>query len=274
MQRHAEWLFGLCWALFGLGLSACTAWQYDIESCDPHARDLSKDVCQQLNGVSVGCMIYQCDGQTATCRQSPRDFDRDGDPDTSCGGTDCNDYDPSVFGRQGDLCTCKPDVVGTTCSVGPPGSACERRAKYACLSGGLTCPATPSAPMEYQSGADPVNSSWDWNCDGKVEAACSWMDPTGRYYRSDCPGTSCTAEQTMRIAMDQSAALCSAFCSPLPKANCDQPSNKPAVLNCDAQSSCGSRIGVCFCRWDQGFTNPFGSCIAETYSTIGSIYCR
>jgi hypothetical protein len=270
-MSRSRWSIWLCLSLFFFG--ACTAWQYEIESCDPNARDLSKDVCHQLNGAALGCVIYQCDGQTSTCRELPRDFDRDGDPDLSCGGTDCNDYDPSVYGRLGDLCTCKPDVLNTTCSVGQPGSPCERKAKYACLNGSLGCPATPAAPQDWQSGPDPMNSSWDWSCDGKIDTACSWMDFTGRYFRTDCPPTPCSDGQRMLIAMDQSAMLCGTYCDGLDKPACDSMANKPAVLNCDVQPNCGSRIGVCHCRWD-GLGPPLGSCIAETYSTIGSIYCK
>jgi hypothetical protein len=275
MPRSSIFLFIVSLGLF----SACTAWQYEIEACDPSARDLSRDVCNQLNGVALGCMIYQCDGQTLSCQQSARDFDRDGDPDTSCGGTDCNDYDPRVFGREGDLCTCKPDVIGTDCTVGQPGSTCERKGKYACVNSGLSCPAMAGMPLdEYQSGGDLVNMSWDWNCDGTVERACSWQDFTGRYYRTDCPATPtlCNDTRRMQIAMNMSPALCAGYCGGYTSRDpCNAMTNKPAVLNCDAQPDCGSRIGVCHCRWEVSLAPPnFGTCIAESYSTIGSIYCR
>jgi hypothetical protein len=262
------------------GLSACTAWQYDIEACDVHARDLSKDVCNQLNdGSSSSCLIYQCDGQTASCKQSVRDYDRDGDPDVACGGTDCNDFDPSVYGSQGSQCTCTQDSIGTPCTVGPSGSTCQRSSMFSCIDKTLICNATPGAPQsEYQAGPDATNKSWDWNCDGQVEQACSWMDPSGRSYRTidQCPPSTCSDQLKMDLANNMPLTLCSDYCSTISdKATCTAPQNVPKLLNCDAQPFCGSHVGVCFCKWiDVSVTPPYHGCTNESYSTIGSIYCR
>jgi hypothetical protein len=269
MSRRAHSMLVLAVAF----MSACTAWQYEITPCDPNARDLSRDICNTLNAGNTGCMLYQCDGQTSSCREMLRDFDRDGDPDYACGGTDCNDFDRTVFGREGDSCTCRQSVIGTTCSVGQPDSPCQNFANYTCSANVLSCPATVGAPRDWSDSPSP-RGSYDWDCDGTTTMACSWVDPTGKYFRTECPSVACTQGQIDQINSRVIGTMCEDYCKTFNNNNdgCNPIGNRPYIFNCNTVPKCGDLIGVCFCRWDGAL--GVGPCKAEPYSTIGSIYCK
>jgi len=53
------------------------------------------------NGV---CSIDTCVEETQSCKHETRDADGDGDPPLSCGGTDCDDFDPLVSGESHERC--------------------------------------------------------------------------------------------------------------------------------------------------------------------------
>jgi hypothetical protein len=64
--------------------------------------------CQQGPVVSCSdeftCTIDICVEETKSCKHEPRDADGDGDPPISCGGTDCNDFNPLVSGKAAEIC--------------------------------------------------------------------------------------------------------------------------------------------------------------------------
>jgi hypothetical protein len=84
------------WLLF-LFLGACVGlddYRIDVCAVKPGGT-LADDPCNAANAdQSIDpCIPYQCvDGR---CLQKLRDFDRDGDPDAVCGGSDCDDKDPA-----------------------------------------------------------------------------------------------------------------------------------------------------------------------------------
>ncbi len=268
----------LCLASF-LSFFSCTAWEYDIANCDPHARDLTKDVCNRLNPDDTACMLYQCDGQTSTCVLSARDFDRDGDAAIECGGHDCNDYDPNIYGNGPNaMCTCTQALVNHSCSVGLSGSACQRDATYICSSNVLDCPTSPGIPeMMYQSAPfqNGTYQSWDWNCDGSIEMACGWKNGTSIV--QDCPSVACSGTAAMQISNNDATGLCNNYCASVnSQTACTAASSNPYIYNCQT-TSCGGPIGVCYCSWNPNF---FGQCVnatcctAASSSTIGNIYCK
>jgi len=73
-----------------------------LEVCEP------KLGCREGTAVACDdgstCTIDTCIEATQDCKNEPRDVDGDGDPDWSCGGTDCNDTDPDVSGKQAEIC--------------------------------------------------------------------------------------------------------------------------------------------------------------------------
>lgn len=78
-----------------------------------HQNSCQDDVdCEVLNDRTARdfdpCQIWQCDDRTKLCVFEPTDFDHDGVPPPFCGdvGTrgDCNDRDPSINPRAGEVC--------------------------------------------------------------------------------------------------------------------------------------------------------------------------
>lgn len=266
-------------ALLSLSFAACTAWQYEIEPCDPGIADLSKDLCNQLNPNMSDCMLYQCDSQTLTCKLTPRDFDRDGDPDRSCGGKDCNDFNRYVNGLSGDACSCSPDKLGTSCSVGEQGTACERSSSYTCSNNQLLCPTTPAAAGSWQDHADLTTGSWDWDCDGSVEKACSYVGAQMPAACAQNPAAECDATVTTAIKNLNATALCDYYCNQFSnklRTPCDDHGNTapPKIFNCT--NDCGASVGYCWCTWMYDATKLplFGYCASISPSQIAKMVCK
>lgn len=161
--------------------AACTAWQYEVASCDPGA---SIDICNRLNtadGINptTACSgIWRCDPNTNTCQPSVRDQDRDGDLPIECGGTDCDDLDPQLNGPRG-TCDCQRLLNPPTgCTVGT--GSCFSKGQWTCPSGAPKCDAqikSPPAPPAWNTTeVSPSNPTWDWNCDGIIEESCALTD--------------------------------------------------------------------------------------------------
>ncbi len=88
------------------GSSACTFGglaNYTIQACEP-SKTQATDVCDRLNTDRESCTPYQCDPASRHCVQKTRDDDRDGDPSTKCGGTDCDDNDAARSGHATEIC--------------------------------------------------------------------------------------------------------------------------------------------------------------------------
>jgi len=269
-------LFG--WLSLSFILSSCTAWNYEAEPCDPSVKSLSRDSCKRLNSNLSDCMVYQCDGKTLTCKLGLRDYDRDGDPDSICGGTDCNDYDPNVYGREVGQCECKRDLVDTDCFVGVNGSVCERKAKYTCPGGtSLVCPASPGSPnLNWQTQPDPMTASWDWNCDGTVQFACKYditvfgKQPT-TVTDENCIIPLCSSQVKSYLLSGQTSNACDAYCNELPESSCRSDRDKLIFLSCDKE--CGAAAVSCKCYWST-YDSP-ERCVREGFGAKNAlIICK
>lgn len=73
-----------------------------VEQCDP------KLGCRAGEPVTCSdfspCTVDACEELTKACVHAPRDADLDGDPDSHCGGDDCDDADPAVSSLEPEVC--------------------------------------------------------------------------------------------------------------------------------------------------------------------------
>ncbi len=102
------------WLTIGAGCTFTGLGRYDIGNCNAGntPKSLDEDPCRNLDLATVGCLRYQCNAATGRCEQRARDFDRDGNPDVACGGSDCDDRDG--LRRSGRAETC--DGVDNDCN--------------------------------------------------------------------------------------------------------------------------------------------------------------
>jgi hypothetical protein len=134
----------------------------DTSQCDDGIYCNGQETCDLRRGCvrgaplacddNDGCTTDRCDEMTRVCQHSPRDFDRDGDPDIGCRstqcpdggapgddaglcwvGADCDDRDPRVNGTLPEICG---DAVDNNCNgqvdametggcVRPPHDRCD-----------------------------------------------------------------------------------------------------------------------------------------------------
>lgn len=265
------WLLGLL-----LVSASCTAGNYDA-GCDPTVKTLLQDVCNRLNPTPPdpkACSLYQCDRESASCKLAPRDYDRDGDPEPRCGGTDCNDNDPTVNGLNS-TCSCQNTPTNMTCTIGI--GVCQRSGPYSCVNQVLTCGQPGSPSTDYMPAPDSLNHSWDWNCDGINELGCT-NKLTG--VTSECPAANCDAT-LQGLVGTQNDAACDAFCGQIADKKdprCDK--NFANFVVCTAD--CAKPVLTCHCT-----PNPTGltqaACVRYTelgttnpnyVSMLSSILCR
>lgn len=239
-------------------LPACTAWQYDIENCDPA---LGLAACLRINvaegiDVSQDCaMVWQCNKSTLMCERSVKDVDQDGDVLPKCGGTDCNDND-SRYSGIAQSCGC--NLAGQPCKAGK--GACVVDLTSECRGGSLACP-EQLAP-QYRDMAwhkEPFTagsfSSWDWNCnqsgdtDENVEKNCAF-DTAGvaqACVASMCPPELVTAIQNSTDYKRDNANICAAICSQQrPNTDLCRIGNSPDI-NTNCINRCGAPIFRCRC---------------------------
>ena len=243
---------------------SCTAWNYEAESCDPSVNNLTKDVCKRLNSSLNGCMIFQCDGKTRECKLGPRDQDRDGDPDVACGGTDCNDFDPAISGGANGMCACSASLLDMPCAVGAEGTACRKNGKYVCSNAHLTCSATAGNPdSQWKGNPSPDNGSWDWNCDGSISKACSYLDRNNSRQNIEFFNDQCTeSERQAILAMNNANTLCfDRFGSGAEIAG------QINAVACGGM--CGSPALICQAICDNGM---LGDCYYVGF--FGTVYCK
>lgn len=242
-------------ALAGLlvGLGACTAGNYEIPDCSVVGETLAGDSCQALNqGSTDGCMLYQCDTGTKQCVQRPRDYDRDGDPDRACGGTDCDDHNPTVSGLQTGTCECTPDALKKTCVAGE-GACRSQPVQYRCDSGALTCPAVARMQQDYGSRPDVATGSWDYDCNGKVESGCCYQNANGSRICDPCAQLDCSkiAGLAEAIAAKDPTRACDLYCATYPDTGSKcPPDNSLRIVRCGAD--CGSDLALCYCHFNAG----------------------
>lgn len=237
--------------VLGLGLAGadCTAGNYDIPACAISGTTLLSDSCQQLNSGIESCELYQCDPGSKQCQLKPRDYDLDGDPDTACGGTDCDDRNPTINGKITRSCECSPEALAKTCERGE-GACRSKPTPYSCSNGQLTCPAVAGAPQGYGTQPDPANSSWDLNCDARVQSACCYQNANGtRICDDQCPIVDCSkiAGLVDAIKAKDPTSACDKYCKSFPAtASGCPPENSPRIVRCSMD--CGSDLALCYCK--------------------------
>lgn len=260
-------LFLICLAV--LQCLYCTAGQYEIEECDPNVANLQLDICNQLNSNHnvPYCMPYQCDKATRRCVQKPRDYDRDGEADQGiCQGTDCDDTDPSIYSTAIEICdnrdnnckdgkdegcTCKPELIGTTCYDGK--GACQRPGKFLCQNNVPVCDAKAADPQSWHNYLDLVNQSEDWNCDGVVETTCCTDSSCAQVI--DCERIDCNRGSASEVCQ-------SMFCNNFNLTNCN---GKSRTYRCD--DTCGGRLLTCNCSFSL-------SCKSNNSIYTNNVGCR
>lgn len=239
--------------------AACTAWQYDIENCDPN---LGLAACQRLNvaeGIDITqdcASIWQCNNLTFTCEKTIKDLDRDGDVSVKCGGTDCNDNDAHYSGLAQ---TCGCNLAGQPCRAGK--GACTVDLTTECRNSALFCPEqNVPAPRDLGWHREPYSAgsvvSWDWDCDGSGDAAsnaeknCA-ADING--LSQPCVPTACSDSVLARIngSTDykrDNQAICQEYCHAQisnPQV-CKWVQNVDNVIDC--LDTCGAPIFKCRCQ--------------------------
>jgi hypothetical protein len=247
-------------------LGSCNPGNYDA-GCDPKVDNLGVDVCNKLNASNMGCMVYQCDRQSSTCLLGPRDFDRDGDPDVLCGGTDCNDYDKRVNGLN-KTCSCTGGASAGPCTTGV--GVCAHTGQYMC-SGTmqLTCPDPIKADDTYHDKIDSQTQSWDFNCDGMIQYGCTNSDMSV----SACPEPiACTQAFTSAVSRTQYDVACQDYCSHLMGSDPKCSTSAKNIVLCMGSSACGQLAVTCHCM-------PIGvgqtaSCASAGSSAANSILCK
>jgi hypothetical protein len=233
-------------------LGACTAGSYEIPDCSVVGETMAGDSCQALNQGNTGCMLYQCDTGTKQCVQRPRDYDRDGDPDRACGGTDCDDRKASVSGLLTGTCECTPDALKQTCSTGE-GACLSPPVQYRCENGSLACPAVARQPQDYNSRPDVATGSWDYNCDMKIDSACCYQNANGSRICDACAQLDCKkiAGLAEAIAAKDPTRACDLYCATYPDAGTKcPPDNSLRIVRCGPD--CGSDIALCYCHFNAG----------------------
>lgn len=249
-----------CSALIALltvcALGACTAWEYEIAECDPSVTILSADRCNELNSDPNDCMPYQCDRLTRHCVRAVRDFDHDGDPDSRCGGTDCADSDPKIKGGADGMCSCK--MAGGTCQAGI--GACKRSGELVCNDDKLVCPAMAASGMQdFQTtpyvGPSGYTSS-DWNCDGKDELACCYLNENQTLICSAC------AQADASFCPGNVQDACTAYCGGFSDTNCPT-TTVPKMYAC-SPGQCGASAAQCTCQvYNSGGLFPTKKCVLK-----------
>ena len=163
----------------------------------PEVCNLIDDNCNGMVDDGVGATFY-------------RDLDRDGQGAAASGtvractmpamgyapdNTDCNDGCMTCFrggtevcdGNDNDCDTMIDEVVGASCSVGI--GACRRSGTLRC--DGMCTAVAGAADPAFHTGADPINGSFDWNCDGVVSPEFAPINATFTRAGAYCQAQTC-----------------------------------------------------------------------------------
>lgn len=112
----------------------------DDTRCDDGVYCNGQEHCDVRTGCRPGpvvdcssgdtCSIDACVEATHACTHAPRDADGDHDPSAACGGSDCDDRDPTVNSKVTEVCgnhrddNCNGAIDETPC-VSPTSSTCD-----------------------------------------------------------------------------------------------------------------------------------------------------
>ena len=168
-----------------------------LEVCLPGASSADGRGCVR---VASSCDIADCDEATDTCEpcRNP-DADHDGYSSTRCGGPDCDDSNPLINPRAGEVCDlagvdedCAPATYGSPAedqdadgfwpAATPTGTPCCNGA--ACGTDCADIPGVDRAARGRFPGATEVCNEVDDDCDGRIDE-----DVLAVFYRdADCDG--------------------------------------------------------------------------------------
>lgn len=130
-----------------------------VEQCDPRRRGCVPGPLNTCSDENV-CTIDRCDEEEKVCRQSPRDFDEDGEADWNCeGGTDCDDRDPTRGATLSEICG---DDIDNDCDEMIDEAECGRPEHDVCedaldvSEGGFFDLSSEGARPDYSLGCAPA----------------------------------------------------------------------------------------------------------------------
>ncbi len=192
----------------------------DDSSCQNAVVCDGQEVCSNKNGCVAGapktcsdgspCTIDTCDAATGGCLSEPRDADGDGDPDIHCAGGDCDDEDPLVSSKQGEVCMNGADddcdgVVDEPDCGKPTNDDCF--APLALAKPGSYAMSTVAAKLDYGSSCVLVNPAAARDVVAAVSIPSGPVDVT-LTARTDSPDVTVTLSGT--CAQPGSEVACSA----------------------------------------------------------------
>ncbi|MEC7526352.1 MAG: putative metal-binding motif-containing protein [Myxococcota bacterium] len=189
-----------------------------MERCAPGAEEALPNGC--VPGESPCAEDQICDDEADRCTDADcaggGDGDRDGDPRPECGGTDCDDTDPTRF-RRGAVEVCDPAGVDEDCDVatisgeddgdrdgdGFVDDACFNRREDGGENRGRDC--DDRRGDANPDGAESCNG-FDDDCDGRIDEGVQL-----RFYRDiDGDGFGCEADPMLTGCSEPSVEACTA----------------------------------------------------------------
>lgn len=237
--------------LFCNGAEACSSSTNGVPGvCQPG----SIPNCDDMNA----CTVDACSDILGQCTHTPRDQDNDGFGDSACGGTDCNDLDPTINPLAADIC----DGIDNDCiggidnGLGSPGAACTAASQCcsnSCAGGVCTLPFpgchaildTCAADFECCSGACDTYVDGQQHC--LAAGACA-LSGSACNSASDCCslaciGGVCSANPADTCKVQGTACTGDAQCC---SNKCSGTCQAPAVTSCKVSGeTCSSNGGCC-----------------------------
>ena len=134
------------------------------ERCEPGAPGADANGCVPGAPPCVG----GCDEATRTCTAGCVDADGDGARDVRCGGTDCDDSDPSRFPGNEEVCDDGHDEDCDPATLGPDRDG-DGEASTRCCNGSLCGTDCDDERPMTNSGGEEICDGRDNDCDAEVD---------------------------------------------------------------------------------------------------------